>query len=324
MATTSYPRVGKNGWNEQEWSKLFDSGDGIVDNINGTSCALTRIDATNTARIAPGRIQVQGYALEIIADEDLPVPTAAGTYDICAMYDPALNVALTGGDANPAGPCRLVCVTSPPSTAGGKVYTLLYRITRATGQALNSATLTRFAQHVGPTMRMSKFPDAAKTQPETAIVGFEHPVGTVVWEQSTGIVWRKGILADAAGNTTGTFWQRDSDVRDFPFASGLRSHDPAPSKPMLIREGDLVKLAGSLEKANGTALSTAGTDVLLGVLPVGFRPPFVQRMIVKVGPGDTFAQLYAQASTGNVYVNGGTGSFDYVDLAGATFYAPAD
>lgn len=149
MTTTSYPAVGTNGFTEAEWAEYFDGEDGIVNDYAGTGLALTRVAGTDTARYAPGKVRVGGYILEVTANHDLTVGTAAATYYTWACYDPALNVAGGGGAASADGPCTLGVSSGLPSTAGGKQYVLLDKIVRSASQALTAAALTPLRRWVG-------------------------------------------------------------------------------------------------------------------------------------------------------------------------------
>lgn len=142
MTTTSYPAVGTGGFTELEWAEYFDGQDGILNDYAGTALSLTRIDAGNIARYSPGKIKVGGYVLEVTANHDLTVSTAAATYYTWVCYDPALNVADGGGAASAAGPCTIGISSGLPSTAGGKQYVLLDKIVRGASQALTAATVT--------------------------------------------------------------------------------------------------------------------------------------------------------------------------------------
>jgi len=200
-----------------EWSNYFVGDNGIIDDYTGSSCAMTRVDVSNLAQIAAGRVRVGGYVLDITATHDLTVSTTAATYYIWACYDPALNVADGSGAASAAGPCTLGISSGAPSTAGGKIYVLLYQIVRSASQALTAATVNDFRLLTGPLLHISAattFPTAWTTDPETAVVGFgPYPVGARVVhgngteythiKSGAGLAWSGGWKSWTPSWTTG-------------------------------------------------------------------------------------------------------------------------
>lgn len=188
MTTTSYPAKGTGGFDISEWSEYFEGDNGIIGDYVGTALDLTRINAGEIARISPGKVRVGGYILEVTANHDLVVSTAAATYYIWACYDPALNVPGGGGTASSAGPCTLNISSGAPSTAGGKIYVLLYQIIRSASQALTAATVVDYRTWTGPTLHVpavNTIPAALLTDPETPPVGFAYPVGARIVHGST-------------------------------------------------------------------------------------------------------------------------------------------
>lgn len=318
MATISYPAVGEGGPNtEAAWAKMFNGPDGIVNDFDGTSAGVTFISASNVARVTPCIISVDGYFLEVTSNEDVPVPTAAGTYDLCAMYDPTLNVEGVGGAASALGPCRLVCVASPPSTTGGKAYTLLRRLVRATANA--APTTTIYGAHVGPNILVDGMPAAAKTDPETLIVGFRYPVGTVAFDLSNGEVYRKLI-----NNDGGTYWRRGSmdGPYAFPANSPLQANAEAPFYYYTSNRA-MVHLEGTLKRSSGAALTSTGSDVLLGTLPTEACPKKKVRCAVVAKPTSGWRTGQVEVRTnGEVYLLDTAGQgYDalWVDLSGVSF-----
>ena len=222
MTTISYPTFGDGGFGIEKWAEFFEGFNGILNDYTGNSFNLTRIDASNTARIAPGQVRVGGYVLEVTANDDLVVSTSAATYYIWAMYDPTLNVALPGGAADPAGPCRLGISTGAPSTGGGKVYSLLYQIVRGASQALTAATVKDFRTWQGPTLHIpagTTIPAELLTDPETAVTGFQYPVGArfvsgssaeyTHIKSTSGLKWEAtGVLPTRQIITSTSTWTR--------------------------------------------------------------------------------------------------------------------
>lgn len=207
MTTISYPAKGTGGFPIDKWTEVFEGENGILNDYDGTSCALTRIDAGEIARISPGQVRVGGYVLQVTANHDLTVSTSAATYYIWACYDPALNV---GTVASSAGPCTLGISSGAPSTSGGKIYTLLYQIVRGAAQALTAATVREFRLWQGPTLHIpeaSTVPSEFLTDPISWPVGAgPYPVGTqLAWgsrERYTLVKSTSGVKFDRGGWTT--------------------------------------------------------------------------------------------------------------------------
>jgi len=318
MTTRSYPAVGKGGFSDAYWSSAFKGNDGVVNDFTGNGLQVDLISASNIARVQPGMASVNGYFLEVTEAHDLPVPTGAGTYHVAAMYQPSLNVPLPNTDppqADPLGPCRLVIGTTLDTT-GGREYLLLRSITRAAGQALSAATVVTYRPHLGPSISIGAMPAQAKTRPETALVGFQYPVGTVAYEESTGETWRKVQATDGS-----VYWQASTQGPfSFAFSSGLGSRDAAPSTPQYYKfAGSMVGMQGALARANGNELSS-GNDINLGVLPAGFRPAFTVRFACKVGAGNKTPAEVRVGSDGLVTMTG-NGTIDWIDLSTIQFRA---
>jgi hypothetical protein len=317
MPTTSYPAVGVGGLSEAQWAQMYDCPDGIVNDYTGTSLELTIVSASNVARISPGIVCVNGFYLEVTAAEDLAVPTTAGTYNIAAMYDPALNVADGAGNAATLGPCRLVISTSLDTT-GNKRYVLLYQITRTTGQALSAATITALRPFVGATLSMERLPTQARSFPEAPLVGFTHPLGTTIYESSTGDLWRK------LRNTNGViYWDATSIdlLTAFPAGAGLvAAAADEPARYYTTNSRSIIRFEGTLRRNTGTL--TTGGDVPLGTMPVGFRPITQQRWPCTVKPtagGWGIANVTVQASNGAVTMYNPGVSLDWIDLSGVSY-----
>lgn len=204
MTFTSYPAAGTGGLDIGEWGTFFEGFDGIIDDYTGTSLDLTRINTGEVARIAVGKVRVGGYCLQVTADHDLVVGTAAATYYIWACYDPALNVPDGSGNAPAAGACTLGISSGAPSTAGGKVYQLLYQIVRSASQALTATIVNDFRVWTGPTLHIpaaTTIPSGILTDPITAITGFSYPVGT-------RLVYGSGAEYTVVKSTSGLKFER--------------------------------------------------------------------------------------------------------------------
>jgi hypothetical protein len=267
VTTDSYPVVGSAGLNEAQWQTMWQPDDGIIGDCTGLSCNLSRINPS-TARIAAGKVRVGGYVLDITADHDLTIPTAGATYYIWACYDPVLN---TGGGAT-AGPCSLGFSAGAPSTTGGKVYVLLWTITRTASQNLADTTFADYRRCVGPSVQGPTLPAGEKATPRVLTTGFgPFPVGTSYYETTTGNLYRFTYTGGALKWVSIT----DTTEVDFPANSPLQAVD---ASPMMRKVAGEVMLRGTLKRTSGANLST-GSEVLLGTFPTGWRPSSIRRFI---------------------------------------------
>ena len=84
MTTVSYPAKGTGEFDTCRVRQLLrQRRRRLVDDLNGASLALARIDAGEIARYSPGKVRVGGYVLEVTANHDLTVSTSAATYYVC-------------------------------------------------------------------------------------------------------------------------------------------------------------------------------------------------------------------------------------------------
>lgn len=322
MTTISYPAKGTGGFDVDKWAVYFDGYDGIINDLDTTSCALTRINTGEIARYSPGKIRVGGYILEITANHDLTVSTAAGTYYTWACYDPALNVAGGGGAASTAGPCTLGISTGLPSTTGGKQYFLLDKIVRAASQALTATTVTSYRRWIGPGGLYMKAMPAGFLNYEITfdidLVGFgPYSAGTVMRVGQHDYVRQPEI------GGTDMVWQSQSgrDSTAFPTNSPLSALGESPVYYIIGRH---LYCAGVLRRTSGAVLNSTGSDVLLGTLP--FAPASTQRFAC-VGSGGRTVAAYvfgdsSGASKGQVYMNDPptyVGNTSWIDLSGINF-----
>lgn len=321
MTTISYPAVGTGGFTEARWAEFFDSHNGIINDFDGTSLVLTPISVGNFARYSTGSIMVAGYVLKVVAPHDLTVSTAAGTYYTWACYDPALNVADGGGDADPDGPCTLGISTGLPSTSGDKQYVLLDKIVRAASQALTAATVTSYRTWLGPSIEMATVP-APFTLDElewtTSLLGHDHyPLGSTLHIRDRNLTFHRAL---EGGDV---FWRGDAAPSvDFDNNSPLTAAFTPPA--YRVTQGQ-VFLSGTLKRVNGNNLTT-GSDVSLGTMPVGARPAESQRFPCAARTtSSTYVTVVVlvDATTGGVTMHdlpGSTGVL-WVDLSGVTYRA---
>lgn len=318
MTTVSYPAVGNAGLTAAQWSTLYGSVDGIYNDYTttGDAFALQLISAGSIARIlaptvpagasAPV-IKVNGYGLQVTANEDFVVPDPASTtvYNLYAEYDPALNVADGSGNAATLGPVRLRLGATIDST-GGKHSVVLYTIRRTPGQALSAITPNDYRRWVGPTLSGSLLYDSegsASPYPRgtihTAVSGStyirEPSGGTMVWAPLT--------------YTTGT--------SALTLSSGMTLYDTTPRYTRPGRNG-VVRMTGTVKRASGAALvsSTATSDVQLGSIPAEYAPGNIKRFPV-YGAGGASAEVKVTPD-GNVWVYA-HGAVDWVDLSAVSY-----
>jgi hypothetical protein len=320
VTTISYPAKGTGGFDIDKWAVYFDSYDGIINDPDTTSCALTRINVGEIARYSPGKIRVGGYILDITANHDLTVSTAAATYYTWACYDPALNVASGGGAASTTGPCTLGISSGLPSTAGNKQYFLLDRIIRAASQSLTAAAVTSYRRWIGPGgLYMPALPTGFASYEITwdiDLVGFgPYPAGSTM-QVGQHIYKRQPEISG-----TDMVWQSQSGrvSETFPANSPLVSQgDP----PVFYIIGRHLYCQGTLKRSSGAVLNS-GDDVLLGTL--AYSPARTQRYAVVASGSRTVAVYVMGANTatpGRVYMNDPptyVGNVSWIDLSGIHF-----
>lgn len=328
MTTTSYPAVGANGLNETEWSILFGDSDGIVEDYHsGGVEALHPTANGDLLTIGVGKVRVNGYVLSVDAAETLTIASAASsqTWYVAAVYDPALNVAQSDGTANPLGPIRLGATVGPPTLGGGKVAITLFRITRGAGQTLAAALTAALLPAAGGDLRSWVGPWVFVS------AYFQDWTGFGPWPRGSRMVQfnrnGQGVIEESFRVASGSslVWQsKDASTPvGFQLPSGLVSRDAAPSAPQYLRlPGNMIKLRGNIKRASGH-LST-GSDVVLGTMDPGLRPPFTERFIVKAGPGDHFAEIRINTdgtTDGKVIMSDPGFTADWVEISGVYYRA---
>jgi hypothetical protein len=274
MVTASYPAVGTGGLTDAQWSSMYGTRDGIIEDYVGNACALVRTSATNMCRVMAGKISVNGYVLEIANYEDLYcAPSASGVkfYTVAVCYDPALNVPDVGGARSALGPCRLIITDAALDTSGGKAYVYLFTIERAPGQALAATNMTDYRRWIGVTFEVNRY--------GSAIPNFDLPRGSVFYSAERH-EWAVRSITPAG---TGLEWfsYSRSTVLPFPSATGLVAYD----QPAQYYQygGSMVGLRGTLKRSAGGNLDN-GSTVILGTMPVGLRP-FANCKFITMGSG---------------------------------------
>lgn len=318
MTTTSYPAVGDGGLGADAWAATFGSRDGIVEDYGGTpgAFAMTLLNATDEAQFSAGKISNNGYTLVVPDGErvSLPAPTSGSkTYYIGSLYDPALNVALAGTDpplADPQGPCRLMAYDTTVDTSNGKRFLIQYQVTR-TSAALTSATVQDRRRWVGDSV----------IEYDDGVGSDSFPANEGTYPRGTLRIGTNRFLLRTVHPTNGTLSWIDpllSGPFAFPAPSGLISRDAAPSAPQYLRyAGSMVSCRGTLKRATGANLST-GSNVILGTMPVGYRPPFGCRFTCATSSGWA---VVAVGSDGVVTMNNPPTSCTWIDLSAITFRA---
>jgi hypothetical protein len=321
VTTISYPAKGTGGFDIDQWATYFDGYDGIINDLDTTTLTLSRINVGDIARYSPGKIRVGGYVLEVTANHDLAVSTAAGTYYTWACYDPALNIAGGGGEASVTGPCTLGISTGLPSTAGGKQYFLLDRIVRAAAQSLTAATVASYRRWIGPGgLYMKAWPSplgSYETEAEVDLTGFgPYPVGSRMQVGQHTYVRQPEI-----GGTEMLWMSQSGRLSDaFPANSPLVAQSETPQYYIIGRH---LYCQGNLKRSSGAVLNT-GADVLLGTLP--FAPAEKRRFAVAGTGGRTVVAIVhgedTPATEGNVYMTDPptyVGNVSWIDLSGIHF-----
>jgi hypothetical protein len=298
---------------------MYASRDGIIEDYVGNAGALSRLNSTDTARVQPVKVAVNGYILDVTSAHDLYVapvvtPSPAVTYYICAVYDPATNVADSGGGRSTLGPVTLQVLTSLP-TAGGKVYYILYSMVRAASQLLSATALTDARSWIGPTITTPAYMGEALQGPfARGSVLIQTDAG-----KGTGDVSVRVYNGDNVN--PGTVWQsttRPPEI-DLPTPAALVAADAFARYYM---SHGRVWLRGTLKRNSGAALNN-GSDVILGTLPEGCRPNSIRRFSCSVGTSGYMVGVKVEA-TGVISMYDpapGVGSVSFVDLSSINFRA---
>ena len=199
MAEISYPVV-NTPVSETLWRVMARIwGNGIIDSGASPYRIVSKTDATNT--IVIGRDTVTGFSEGILngfvhrmdTDKGLVVGTAAATYEIGLVYDPA-------GHGTAAGPVSLQIWTAPGDYTGGKQRLVFYRIVRAAAQALSVAPLTSHKPVVSPTIQVSNEGDLAYLRPQDQLWG------------ARALVYSTNQVFRANGSTWTEIFSKDPDV----------------------------------------------------------------------------------------------------------------
>lgn len=318
MTTNSYPAVGTGGLTDAQWSTMYGSRDGIIEDYVGNALSLSRLNTTNICQVAVGKLSINGYTLDVTAPHDLycaPVVTGQPevTYYIVGMYDPALNVADVGGNRSAAGPCQLLITTGAPDTSGGKVYVLLYKLVRTANQLVAAATVTDYRRWTGPVISQPDYPTDAPT-------GFgPFPRGTLLVQTDTDGVADSVSMSLRNSNDAGTalLWQNLLQPAAVAFIShvALVAYD-APVE--VVVEGAWVNLRGTLRRSSNANLAN-GATVVLGTLPVGLRPGRLRRYGCLSSPNNYAGVYVAPDGEVGMYDPPGTPTVDYLSLDGIRF-----
>ena len=312
MTRRSYPAAGNNGMDVGDWSGFWPGEDGIIGTGYGSAggnATITRIDSGNIARFGTMRVRVGGYIFEVTGTEDLVIPTAAGDYHIWVRYEPLINIEDPDThEANPAGPCSLGYSLGDPPTSAGQQYVLLYRIVRASGQALSAAPMYSYRQWVTPGGVMVE-----GIQPEFFDV--TPPVGLGPWARGTRLFDRTTHESWVRGPRDGGGYEWESldyTYYTFPAPSALVALD-APAQ--YYRKGNHIFLQGTLKRSSGASLST-GNDVILGTMPAGHRPDRIKRFACYAGSGHVVGVKVEAAGTVTMYDPPSyIGSVAWIDLS---------
>lgn len=315
MSTTSFPAVGVGGLSGSQWSVMYGTEDGIVEDYHAggvEACILTR--SGDTATISAGKVKVNGYVLSIDSPTDLSLPTVTTTttYYINAVYDDNLNVEVAGTDnADPLGPCRLEVSAGPPAPSTSRTYYTLYTVTRAAGQALTAATVDDQRQWVAAVR-------TARTRPPLGSI----PRGTHLIVVNRAISKFEHWVMEVNTGGTGLGWVDLLNQGPFAFSmpSSLVSRDASPSAVQYFRFATcMVGMRGSVKRSSGSNLST-GSDVTLGTMPVGYRPGFTERFICKTSSAGGQVEVRVE-NTGAVVLTDNNDSFTWVNLSPVMYRA---
>lgn len=317
MTTTSFPAVGDQGLTAAQWSVLYGTDDGIVEDYHTggvEACVLTRSGDVGT--VSPGKVKINGYILSIDTPTALNMPavTVAVDYYVCAMYDDTLNVELAGTtNADPAGPCRLIVSAGAPAASSSKAYYVLYIVSRAANQALTAAVVSDERSWTAATRSGRKRPATT-----TGIPRGTHFFSVNAAQSGQVNHW----VADVNAAGTGLGWKNltGATAITFPFVGnfGARSATTAPDYSVFA--GCMVKFRGDAQKNGGGNMGTKSGSVTIGQMPPTFRPKFTERFICKTSGTDGQAEVRVE-STGEVTVSQTGGDITWINLSPVTYRA---
>jgi len=319
MATDSYPAVGIGGFTDAEFTKSYASQDGIFEDYHtgGVSALnLTRNNTTDECTIGVGMVRVNGYTLEVTSPHALPTPPISSgtvTYRIAAQYDPSLNIADGGGSASTLGACRLIVTSGALDTSNNKQYTILYEVTRAASQVLTAATVVDRRRWVGQVIEVPDY--------SNLVTGFgPFPRGTIIVQTADAAA--PGTMNMSIRTVDGSVlvWKSMTGEAAVPFpAAGTLVAQDEPA--LMYKEWGTVHLQGTLKRSAAGSNLNNGSPVILGTLPVGWRPGAGCRFMVLASGPVAVGIVVTPSGTVSMYDPVGTTNVAYVQLNGISFRA---
>jgi hypothetical protein len=181
--------TGERQFSDALWRARFGDEPGVLNDMNGTSYALTAPSSGTNFSIGSGNQQsmatVAGFVHTIPAGspESISIPDASGgtrTDIIGLRYDPSWGGAL--------GPVRLVRIAGTTATVPaydadttGIEELPLWSVTRAVGQAASAATINRMFPRLAPMLDL----------PTGAPLPLNSPLGTRVFQGANS--WRRAL-----------------------------------------------------------------------------------------------------------------------------------
>lgn len=259
MSEISFPVVNK-PLSEDQWKTIaMGFGQGVIDRGGWPYLLTARDNVTNEVEIGvdqgTGRNEaiLGGFVHRIDHAQRLPVPavTTTTTYEVGLIYDP-LN------HGTEAGPVRLSVWTAPADYSQGKLYLVLYRITRSPNQVLTDAAVQEWRQRISTQIAVSNQADLPLA--ETVLVDTvalvrngnkwmrshkDVSTGTISWTEVGSNVEPRSVTA-----TANTIPLRDS-------AGRVHSADPGTGTSNVVTRGFFDTNTELLRTATGAA--TFGT-----------------------------------------------------------------
>lgn len=317
-----YPFEGSNQAGDAEWRKLRGAdGDGIINDVTGLAFYATPSATDRTISVRIHELRMRGIDLEEIpvsgSDPTVTItlssPSAGQTRcdRIIAQYDPSVpSINIVKNEGSPVS-TGIPAPAALARNAGGVWDMALWQFTGANVVASQLVKLDE-RTWVGPSYMV---PSSAALLDQHATAA----IGSRAYTLDTGHDWVRKMVA-----STPTWVDLDApNYTPFPLAGGAGTLVAWDSAYPLIygKERGWVNLSGAVRRGNGSALiSSAGGDVLLGTLPVGFRPG-TQCGFSVMSEGAAQPVRCVVQPTGNVYLGGDGIAVQGAALDNVRFYA---
>lgn len=253
-AGVSYPADGTGGFTVDQWTDMYRSRDGIVQDFIGNAGNLSLGPETDTVYVSPVVVSVDGYQMKTSSPTALLIPPASGTYHVGAIYNSTLNVRDPVTGARPSvGPVQFYVGTA--AEVADFPFVPLWVVTRIAGQSITLATVQDYRRWHGNVLDMGPLTSALA-------LPTDQPRGS--------IVYRAGVVRHRIWNpTTGALEWVDVDnppLITFPLGTGIVPVAGATIRA--FRFGRMIGLEGHANyQVGSTGVFRNGGSYLIGTLP---------------------------------------------------------